>query len=175
MEKPIEVQQLVVKVDIGIKPATDKRLYTYGSTVIIDLGDERVDRDRGRRERPVLDECVNMVSYDPDLTSWGYPSLLWPSFPNRTDGMHWPHPALWASHSLWLFSWKPLFQVGAPCSKKTTTQFVESSQLTKTLSKTWIIQVNSTSTWTTEDYKKNARSDPDKSGEIFIIVLVHKL
>jgi hypothetical protein len=69
MEKPIEVQQLVVKVDIGIKPVTDKRLYTYGSTVIIDLGDERVDRDRGRRERPVLDECINMVSYDPDLTS----------------------------------------------------------------------------------------------------------
>jgi hypothetical protein len=45
MEKPIEVQQQVVKVDIGIKPATDKRLYTYGSTVIIDLGDERVERE----------------------------------------------------------------------------------------------------------------------------------
>jgi hypothetical protein len=69
MEKPIEVQQLVVKVDIGIKRVTDKRLYTYGSTVIIDLRDERVDRDRGRRERPVLDECIDMVSYDPDLTS----------------------------------------------------------------------------------------------------------
>jgi hypothetical protein len=69
MEKPIELQQQVVKVDIAIKPATDKRLYTYGSTVIIDLRDERVDRDRGRRERPVLDECIDVVSYNPDLTS----------------------------------------------------------------------------------------------------------
>jgi hypothetical protein len=68
MEKPIQLQQQVVKVDIAIKPATDKSLYTYGSTVIIDLGDERVDRDRGRRERPVLDECIDVVSYDPDLT-----------------------------------------------------------------------------------------------------------